>query len=440
MADGNRARFRGGAVLDTIWNEHPLKYTIQTNKPLALELKRAELVADIVEHIVNVFDSCRLEPAHRSKRDTARMLIGQIVFQMGANLPDEVDDGMLFSKELIEAVPDSYVADYLRVMRKDASILTEAELKTLVAKCDVKNKMISALSELKICAKYINARRVYVLPRRVEDGGLYFVIGKITTEKISKAVYDGMVAEYRGASNKDAPAFADAAICAVILRYMTLGSMGNQLGVPRRIKDLMSELLGAKFELLASSLNHHYENYGSLFYDVEKPFGSCGPINHITPLEGVFISNPPYEHGILETMLDVFLGALATAEKEGKCLIFLFGLPNWHDNPPLPFYAKFRESKYKVCEIEFSGVWESLTTGVLVPLKMTSYRCMMATGLGHRDGQDNPKNIFADIVEEWRAMSAKPIVPHMGMPHTKKHAPRGAPTHTYRHSQKRSGY
>lgn len=448
------------------WQENPPTYTIQTTNPLALEVKRAELVADIVDHIVNVFDRYRLEPIRRKKREVANMLIGQMVFSMGANLPDQVDDGMLFSKELIEAIPDSYIAEYLKCMRKSASaktassaragvsmptpasaltppsMLTEAELKELVAKCDVKNKLVSALAELRICANYLNSHDVKVQLRKMGGNTIRFAVGKLITEEISAEVYDRLTAAFNknirsvdGVGDDSGGDFADMsadpAICAVILRYATLGSMGHQFGVPRHIKDALRDRLGANFELMASALNHHYDNYCSLFYDVERVFGSCGPINRVAPLEGVFISNPPYEEGILSTMLDVLTRALEVAEKNGKYLIFLFGLPDWRDDPPLPFYGKFRGSKYRMCEVKFQGMWENLTNGLLMPLKMTSYRCMMGTGHAKHDKHDNhashgtsrgqPKNIFMDIVEEWRAMSVNPIV------HQAKARGRGAP-------------
>jgi hypothetical protein len=417
------------------WDRHEIEYAIKTNKPLTLEVKRAELVADMVDHIVNIFDSHKLVPYRRTARETANMLIGNMVFSMGANLPDMVDDGMFFSRELIEAIPDSYVPNYMRCMRKAealalanaeltvASVLTEAELKALAVKCDVKNMMLSALDELKICAKHINAMRVYVLPRKIESGesggSVCFRIGKITTEKISADVYNRLVLAFnKTAFNeghaKTAAAAADAnigigiidaAICSLILRYSTLGSMGHQFGIPRNIKDAFRDRLGANFELMASALNSHYDNYCSLFYDIEKMFGSSGPINHMSPISGVFIANPPYEPEIIETMVDLMLKALATAEKDGKYLVFLFGLPDWHDDPPLPFYTKFGTSKYKMCDIEFQGVWENLTNGVLMPLKMTSHRCMLGwCPVGARADPAPIKNIFTGIIREWKAM------------------------------------
>ena len=63
-------------------------------------------------------------------------------------------------------------------------------------------------------------------------------------------------------------------IMCLILRYNTLESYNQQLAVNPEFYEFLKRKHKTNFELFASSLNCNYDNYCSLFYDLEKEFNS----------------------------------------------------------------------------------------------------------------------------------------------------------------------
>lgn len=382
-------------------------YRTHTDKVLDMELKRSVQVREIVEHIIQVLYSHKLEPnkyqiaKRRDMQSIIRMLIGQLVFYMGAS-PSKLllDDGLFFSKDLVNAIPDEYIAAYLRNSLSSAKgEITEAESLSIAEKCNIKKMWCDAIDEIVVCHSHIKTKRVIAKARKVKNAhGIYYVIGIFKTMLISEDTYNMLVRRHKEAHTQ---LDVNDLICALLLRYSALGSGANQFGMPKVIKDEFRNRIGVNMELMSSAVNSYYDNYCSLFEDIEQYFGSSGSIKNIRPISGVFMANPPYEHAILELMVDLFCKSLEIAEKENKLLVFVFGLPHWTDDPPLPFYAKFSNSKYKIESIMLqNAIWEDLSTGRKTRLNMKSYRCLM----GFIPGEDDIKKNFTNIIEQWQTM------------------------------------
>ena len=85
----------------------------------------------------------------------------------------------------------------------------------------------------------------------------------------------------------------------ILFRYQLLGSNNNQLGVLPNVLKKMKNDFGLNFECFASSINSIFKNYCSLYYDIEKYFGSKGNFFNLKPISGTFSFNPPYQSKLM---------------------------------------------------------------------------------------------------------------------------------------------
>jgi hypothetical protein len=121
----------------------------------------------------------------------------------------------------------------------------------------------------------------------------------------------------------------DDLIFILLFRYQLLGSNNHQLGVKPDIMSKMNKDYGLEFECFASSINCTFNHYCSVYYDIEKYFGSFGSFFNLTPIKGTFGLNPPYQKEIIETCLKKALNHLEESEKYDKNLTFIITIPIW---------------------------------------------------------------------------------------------------------------
>ena len=151
----------------------------------------------------------------------------------------------------------------------------------------------------------------------------------------------------------------DDLIWIILFRYQLLGSNNHQLGVKNDIMMNMKKHYNLGFECFASAINCTFNKYCSVYYDVEKYFGSVGSFYNLTPKTGTFGVNPPYQKDIIETTLNRVLGFLSEADNDSNKLSFIITIPIWdkegkkHFDNDLPQqnidYGDFeivKESKY----------------------------------------------------------------------------------------------
>ena len=115
----------------------------------------------------------------------------------------------------------------------------------------------------------------------------------------------------------------------IIYRYQLLGSNNNQLGVLPNILDKMKNEFGLDFECFASSINATSKNYCSIYYDVEKYFGSCGSFFNLKSISGTFGFNPPYQKEVMDKGILKILLELNNAEENNRELTFIITIPIW---------------------------------------------------------------------------------------------------------------
>jgi hypothetical protein len=135
-------------------------------------------------------------------------------------------------------------------------------------------------------------------------------------------VYNKLENKYTGVKSN-----FDLYVWKMIYRYQLLGSNNNQLAVLPRILNKMKEDFGMNHELFGSSLNFTLDNYCSLYYDIEKYFGSSGSFFNYSISDGVYSFNPPYQSDIIDIGVHKLIKALD--DNVNNKLSFILTIPIW---------------------------------------------------------------------------------------------------------------
>tara|TARA_Y100000590_G_scaffold137033_2_gene156867 strand:+ start:1527 stop:2765 length:1239 start_codon:yes stop_codon:yes gene_type:complete len=121
----------------------------------------------------------------------------------------------------------------------------------------------------------------------------------------------------------------DKLIWIILFRYQLLSSNNNQLAVLPNILDKMEKDFNLKFETFGSAINTNTKNFCSLYYDVEKYFGSVGSFFNTKFLEGCYSFNPPYQEDIIDNGIKKILNYLYNSKVLEMKLTFLITIPIW---------------------------------------------------------------------------------------------------------------
>lgn len=116
----------------------------------------------------------------------------------------------------------------------------------------------------------------------------------------------------------------DQYIFCLVFRYSYMDSGNQQLAINQHIKEMYKKC-GVNFELFGSAINTVSMNYCSLFYDIEKYFGSNGNFFDIQLDSGVYWCNPPYDDTIMTNTADKLISILNT-DKE---IALIITIPIW---------------------------------------------------------------------------------------------------------------
>lgn len=124
----------------------------------------------------------------------------------------------------------------------------------------------------------------------------------------------------------------DKLIWIILFRYQLLSSNNNQLAVLPNVIKKMELDFNLKFETFGSAINTNTKNFCSLYYDIEKYFGSMGNFFNTNFLEGCFSFNPPYQKDIIDKGIRKILTCLNDSKILDLKLTFLITIPIWDIN------------------------------------------------------------------------------------------------------------
>ncbi len=156
------------------------------------------------------------------------------------------------------------------------------------------------------------------LPFKIKDFRLCNIINNIL---IPNTTYNKLYTNFK--INKDV---IDNYIWTLLFRYQLLGSNNHQLAVLPNIMNHMNSDYGLNFECFASSINCNFPNYCSIYYDIEKHFGSMCNFFNIIPIKGTFGFNPPYQKDLIEKGIYKIFNDLKNTTEE---LRFIITIPIW---------------------------------------------------------------------------------------------------------------
>ena len=117
----------------------------------------------------------------------------------------------------------------------------------------------------------------------------------------------------------------DKYIFLILFRYQLLGSNNNQLAVLPNILNKMKKDFDLSIECFASTINTETDIYCSIYYDIEKYFGSIGSFFNIEIKKGTYSFNPPYQKDIIEKGIHKIFDFLKTGDE----LTFIITIPIW---------------------------------------------------------------------------------------------------------------
>lgn len=112
----------------------------------------------------------------------------------------------------------------------------------------------------------------------------------------------------------------------ILYRYNLLEADNQQLAINLNLKNDLTTYFGINIELFGSTINRFFNNFCSIFYDLEHHFGSLGNFFNITPKQGLYMANPPYDESLMENMAKHLIFAL---ENTNLPLGFIITIPIW---------------------------------------------------------------------------------------------------------------
>ena len=112
----------------------------------------------------------------------------------------------------------------------------------------------------------------------------------------------------------------------ILYRYQYLSGDNQQLAVLSSFKEDIRKHFNVDIELFGSCINRYASHYCSLFYDLERYFGSLGNFNNFTPIKGLYFANPPFDETIMTTMAKKLIKSL---DESKESLGFIVNVPVW---------------------------------------------------------------------------------------------------------------
>jgi hypothetical protein len=138
--------------------------------------------------------------------------------------------------------------------------------------------------------------------------------------------YNEMKNRYNNDNANQNDSHMDTIIWIILFRYQLLSSNNNQLAVIPSIYNKMISDFNLSVECFASAINTSLDYFCSIYYDVEKYFGSIGNFFNIELVRGVYSFNPPYQYDVISNGIIKIINHM---EKTKDKLAFIITIPIW---------------------------------------------------------------------------------------------------------------
>ena len=208
----------------------------------------------------------------------------------------KIDDSIII--EINETINNYLKVEYYKFSNLEMiklNIIKESSDKKIRLSCDYKNNIYQVLIHSKVYNR---------LKMKLIMFGKKYEIMKDYTDNL-----DNLLDEY---------------IFCLTFRYSYMDSGNQQLAISHYIKDMFRKY-NVNFELFGSAINTVSDNYCSLFYDLEKYFGSNGNFFDIHIDSGIYWCNPPYDDTIMLNTAFKLVDILKTNNQ----VAFLVTIPIW---------------------------------------------------------------------------------------------------------------
>lgn len=306
------------------------QYEINQISPI-LELKRMDIINKIKNDITNTIKKYNIE--FDVNNTFPRWLMNQMFNQIYV-----IDPLIPYSNyNNIQLIND------IKYFNKN---LNDNKIKEIIQILDIDNKCINAINELR---EFIHSKE-YIdnidnLDVIVEKNN--FITIKWNTKKlpfdftkniqieykITEKIYNNLLSK-NIYSNQDDNFFYKNILC-IAIRYNTLNSLNQQLAVNPDFYNYLKLNFNVNFELFGSSFNNFFDNYCSLYYDLEHNFNSKGSFSNLEIIKGFYVANPPFDENIMLLMAKKLLTSLGKSEKNNQPLSILITIPSWTNFPAL---------------------------------------------------------------------------------------------------------
>lgn len=288
-------------------DNYEYNYTPKTNKYTMihpkLEIKRKKIIEKL---FIKFYDICK-KCNNNIKKDKTD---GYLTLFCWKNLTDI--DPVIPYKKNAEYNYEQLKVDIKTLGLEPKKILEELNLPELLKKYMKRfHKLYKNIDKnKKINIKYENRQLIY---------------GNKYTIQYTDTIRDKFNKYYDGKYDKD----KNILFFCILYRYSVLSAGNQQLAMLSNIKQDFKNDFKIDIELFGTCINRFYTHYCSLFYDIEKYFGSLGNFNDIKPLRGMYFANPPFDEDIMAHTSRNIVEWLEVAEKNKKPLGFIMTVPIW---------------------------------------------------------------------------------------------------------------
>jgi hypothetical protein len=309
---------------DYSYEVHWVYYDINHISPL-LEMKRYKLMIKLKEECQSVID--KVCPCVRISNILPRWIMLQ--FGVGDYFKDP-----LFPEN---ASNNSQIIRDLLFLSKGA--LNDNNIDQFMEKLALKsrcNRILVELREFVDSSLYINMRNQGDVLVKKKGQMTYMTFDGLTL-KINTSVAEKIEVNYKDDSRVGITSQinVNSYIMCVLMRYNTLDSSNQQLSANPRFYRYLKQHYGVDFELFGSAINTIFDNYCSLFSDLDKKANGFGTFNNLTMTRGFYVANPPYDEQIMINMTTKIIDTLHRSEMidDGSRddLTFIVIIPVWED-------------------------------------------------------------------------------------------------------------